>query len=183
MNSPDITARRGIRILVSAGSRHGATAEIAEKIAVTLREWGHEADVVDPERVTSLDGYEAVVLGSAVYAGHWIESAKRVADLVAESNPRPETWLFSSGLIGDPRTPPEDPADLADMFDATEAREHRIFGGKIDKSELGIAEKAILIAVGAHEGDLRDWDEITAWSRDIAERLVLAVSHTSVTNY
>ncbi|HEX6222753.1 MAG TPA: flavodoxin domain-containing protein [Acidimicrobiia bacterium] len=171
------TDRTGSRILVSAGSRHGATLEIAEQIAAVLREWGNEVDVADPDQVTSLDGYDVVVLGSAVYAGHWVENARRLADLVAESKPRPETWLFSSGPVGDPPVPTEHAVDVSDILHATEARDHRLFGGKIDKSKLSFGEKAILIAVRAPEGDYRDWDEITAWSKDIAERLVGAMSH------
>jgi menaquinone-dependent protoporphyrinogen oxidase len=47
-------------------------------------------------------GYDAVILGSAVYVGHWLEAAQRFvekhrADLVA----RP-VWLFASGPVGVP---------------------------------------------------------------------------------
>jgi menaquinone-dependent protoporphyrinogen oxidase len=136
---------------------------------------GHEVDVACPDDVTSLESYDAVVLGSAVYAGHWIDSAKRLANRIAECNPRPETWLFSSGLIGSPERPAESGVDLSDIFRATGANEHRVFGGRIDKSKLSLSELAILVAVRAGEGDDRDWDEITDWSADIAQRLVVAM--------
>ena len=32
------------------------------------------------EEVTSLDGYDAVVLGSSVYAGHWLRRARVFVD-------------------------------------------------------------------------------------------------------
>jgi menaquinone-dependent protoporphyrinogen oxidase len=123
--------------------------------------------------VASLESYDVVVLGSAVYAGHWIDSATRLANRIAECNPRPETWLFSSGLIGDPDLPGG--IDVSEILDATGARGHRVFGGRIDKSKLSISELAILVAVRASEGDHRDWDEIAEWSAEIAQRLVLAV--------
>jgi hypothetical protein len=52
-------------------------------------------------------------------------------------------------------------------------REHRVFSGKIDKSKLGFAERAIIVAVRAPEGDFRRWDEIETWSRSIAATLHL----------
>jgi len=72
------------RVLVSTASKHGATAEIAEEIGRTLRETlqergGSGDDVVEVhpvEEVSSVDNYDAVVLGSAVYAGHWLEGAR-----------------------------------------------------------------------------------------------------------
>lgn len=173
------TERTGTRILVSAGSRHGSTTEIAQRIAGALREWGHEVDVACPDDVASLESYDAVVLGSGVYAGHWIDSATRLANRIAECNPRPETWLFSSGLIGDPARPGEAAIDVSGILDATGAREHRVFGGRIDKSKLSMSELAILVAVRAAEGDHRDWDEITEWSADIAQRLVLAMGRSA----
>jgi hypothetical protein len=55
------------RVLVAYGSKHGSTAEIADRIGERLREAGHEVDVLPAGSVTDLDRYEAVVLGSAVY--------------------------------------------------------------------------------------------------------------------
>jgi menaquinone-dependent protoporphyrinogen oxidase len=82
------------------------------------------------------------------------------------------TWLFSSGPVGDPPKPEEDPVDVAEVSEKTSAREHRVFSGKIDKSKLSFAEKAIVVAVRAPEGDFRDWDEIGDWANSIADSLI-----------
>jgi menaquinone-dependent protoporphyrinogen oxidase len=168
----DSIKSNGARILVSAGSKHGATAEIAEHIGTVLRERGLAVDVADPAEVTNVDGYAAFVLGSAVYAGHWAASARSLADRIAKMRPQVPTWLFSSGPIGDPPKPEEDPVDVTDIIEATSAREHRLLSGKIDKSKLSFAEKAILIAVRSPEGDFRDWHEIEEWSGQIADSLI-----------
>lgn len=162
------------RILVSAGSKYGSTREIGERIGEVLRDMGHTVDVMDPNEVGDLDGYEAVVLGSAVYAGHWVPSAIELAHRIADSGIA--TWLFSSGPVGDPPKPDEDPVDVADIYESTSALEHRVFAGKIDKSKLGFAEKAIMVAVRAPEGDFRDWDQITTWATEIAEQLMKETS-------
>jgi menaquinone-dependent protoporphyrinogen oxidase len=63
------------QVLVAYATKHGATAEIAERIGQVLREADLQADVLPAERVSDLTPYRAVVLGSAVYAGQWREEA------------------------------------------------------------------------------------------------------------
>ena len=48
------------------------------------------------------------------------------------------------------------------------ARAHRIFAGKLDKSQLGFADKLIVKVLRAPEGDFRDSEAIPAWADDIA---------------
>jgi menaquinone-dependent protoporphyrinogen oxidase len=94
-----------MKVLVSAASRHGATSEIAEEIGKALHERGDDEVVVDmrsAERVSSVEDYDAVVLGSAVYAGHWLEPARELAERHAGALAARPVWLFSSGPVGEP---------------------------------------------------------------------------------
>jgi flavorubredoxin len=59
------------RVLVSAASLHGATAEITQAIGRVLSERGFSATVMAPSEVDAIDDYDAVVIGSAVYVEHW----------------------------------------------------------------------------------------------------------------
>lgn len=161
----------GSRVLVAAASKHGATREIATHIGETLRGRGCDVTVVDAGGIDTLDGYDAIVLGSAVYAGHWLAEAKDVAERISALHPMPAVWLFSSGPVGDPPKPDEDPVDVAAIVDATAPRGHRLFAGRIDKAGLGFAERAIMIAVRAPQGDFRDWDDISDWADGIADAL------------
>ena len=166
MDSPETT-----RVLVSAGSKHGATQEIAERIGSVLAGRGYEVTVSPPDAISDVSSYHGIVLGSAVYAGHWVAAAKALAEAVARSEPPVPTWLFSSGPIGDPPKPEEESVDVADIVASTSARDHHVFSGKIDRSKLNFAEKAILVAVRAGDGDFRDWNEIEAWASEIADSL------------
>jgi menaquinone-dependent protoporphyrinogen oxidase len=157
-----------MRILVTAASKHGATAELSEWIAAGFRGAGAEATVEAPDAVASLIGYDAVVLGSGVYAGHWLEPAKTFALRFTGELTTGRTWIFSSGPIGDPLKPDETPVDVNEMLPLTGAREHRLFGGRIDKSTLGFGERAILAALRVPEGDFRPRDEVVAWAQEIA---------------
>jgi menaquinone-dependent protoporphyrinogen oxidase len=163
-----------MRILVSAASRHDATFEVAQAIASTLERADIKVDVRRPEEVGHLAAYDGLVLGSAIYAGHWLKPAM---DLVERTGSRMRgipVWLFSTGPIGDPLKPEGLPVDVAPMLKRSGAREHRIFGGRLNMRELGFGEKAIVRMVGAAEGDYRPWDEIEAWAEEIASTLKAA---------
>ena len=161
-----------MRVLVSAASRYGATAGIAEAIGRKLEDESLDVDVVPVEEVVDLDAYDSVVLGSGVYAGRWLKPAREFVDEHASELASKQTWLFSSGPIGDPPKPEgEDAVKVADLVTKTGAHEHRLFAGKLDKSGMAFADRAIVAAVRSPEGDFRDWEEITEWANGIAEAL------------
>lgn len=163
------TAGGTTNVLVAVASRHGATREIAEAIGRKLTAAGVAADVRAVEDVEDLEGYTAIVLGSAVYVGSWLEPATAFAVRRGDRLRRPPTWLFSSGPIGDPPDPADEHAVRIDeMLAETGAREHRVFTGRVDKHLLGFGERAVVLAVRAPEGDFRDREAIGDWSRGIA---------------
>jgi menaquinone-dependent protoporphyrinogen oxidase len=162
-----------VRILVSAASRHGSTAEIATRIAEALRAGLPGEAVVDVRPAAEagdVTAYDAVVLGSAVYIGRWLEDARHVAARLAADSSRP-VWLFSSGPIGDPPKRDEEPVDVSDIVKATEARGHRVFAGRLDRHRLGFGEKAMMLALRVSDGDFRGWPAIDAWGAHIAAEL------------
>ncbi|MEU7612519.1 flavodoxin domain-containing protein [Micromonospora sp. NPDC049204] len=162
-----------MRILVAAASRHGSTAEIAAHIATALRRASPSGSVVDVATAADLrdvTSYDALVLGSAVYMGRWLDEARSAAARITSSPPRP-VWLFSSGPIGSPPKPTEAPAEVSDIATSVNAREHRVFAGRLDRHRLGIAEKAMVIALRVPDGDFRDWSEIDTWAGQIASEL------------
>jgi len=165
-----------MRIVVAAASKHGATTEIAEAIATELARRGLTAEVAEPAAVTTLDPYDAVVLGSGLYLGRWQNSAKSMVDRLGPELLKRPVWLFSSGPVGEPPRPTEESPDVVALVTATGAREHLIFCGRIDKSELSLGERAVVAAVRASAGDFRDWGEIKAWAGRIADALGAAPS-------
>jgi menaquinone-dependent protoporphyrinogen oxidase len=166
-----------MKVLVSAASKHGATAEIARRIGDVLSSAGVEADVRQPEEVASVSAYDAVVLGSGVYAGRWLGAAKRLVERESGALGSRPVWLFSSGPLGDPAKPEGDPEDVALLMKQTGAVDHRVFSGKVDRRELGIAEKAILAVVHAPEGDYRPWSAVDEWAAGIARAVSAKVAH------
>jgi menaquinone-dependent protoporphyrinogen oxidase len=160
-----------MRVLVSTASKHGATADIGRAIADVLATEGIDARILLPEQVISLDGYDAAVLGSAVYAGHWMKPMRDMVDRLAPDLSGLPVWLFSSGPIGDPPKPEEEPVDVATVTAAIGARAHVTFAGKLDRKKLNFGERAIVTAFKAPDGDFRDWDEVKGWAVGIAYEL------------
>ena len=156
--------------LVGYASKHGATKGIAEAVAAELGRNDVPAHAVDVESLTGLDGYDAVVLGSGVYAGHWLKPVREFAFAHAGQLRELPVWLFSSGPCGPPEElkPEGDPVDIAELAEKLRPVEHRVFAGVIDKDKLGFGERAMVRAFHAPVGDFRDWDAIAGFAREIA---------------
>jgi menaquinone-dependent protoporphyrinogen oxidase len=160
-----------VKVLVTAASRHGATAEIAAAIATGLTATGHEAVVLAPDDVESVRGFNAVVIGSAVYAGSWLPEAEDLIDRELYVLREMPVWVFSSGPLGDPPKPVQESADGLAIAKQIGAREHRTFAGELDRLHLGTGERIVTAVVRAPAGDYRPWPEILAWARSIGEQL------------
>ena len=160
-------------VLVAVASEHGATREIATRIAARFTERGVNVDVKKPEEVQDLTRYDAFVVGSAIYLGHWLKPAATFVEGHAGELSEQPTWLFSSGpIVGDP--PKAEPADAATgdlLAESVHAREHKVFPGKLDKSQLNWCEKIAVRCAHAREGDYRDWQAIDDWAAAIASEL------------
>jgi menaquinone-dependent protoporphyrinogen oxidase len=164
-----------VKILVAVASKHGGTEGIAVAIAQELRKAGHAVDLQNVGQVSSVGGYDAAIVGSAIYMGKWLREARQFVDHNRDMLSRMPVWLFSSGPLGPANPKPSvDPAHLEEMLVATRARGHRIFVGDLDRSALGLGERLIVKLVRAPEGDFREWDLIRDWAREIAAALATA---------
>ena len=160
-----------MRILVVVASRHGSTWEIGEVVSDALTSRGHLVDQRAPEDVASLEGYDAVVLGSAVYLAHWMSSARDFADRFSEQLARIPVWMFSCGLATQPAASANSPHELLALRDLIGARGHRSFRGRLDRALLTFAERAAIAGARAREGDHRDLAAVRAWGLGVADDL------------
>jgi menaquinone-dependent protoporphyrinogen oxidase len=51
------------------------------------------------------------------------------------------------------------------------ARDHRIFVGKLDRDKLNLGERLIVKVVKAPYGDFQDWEDIRVWAGEIGAAL------------
>jgi menaquinone-dependent protoporphyrinogen oxidase len=157
------------RVLVAFASKLGSNGEIAEVIADTLREAGHHASAHAVREIRGLDGWDAVVLGSAIYAAHWQRDARRFVTRHHDGLAERPLWLFSSGPLDERLARANLPitdhgatitADLG-------ALGHRTFGGRL-QADADIDPQVLR----THPiGDFRDWEAIRGYAREIAATL------------
>jgi len=172
-----------MRVLVTYASKHGSTQGIAEAIGTRFRERGLETEVRPIGKVDGLDGYDALVIGSAVYLGSWMKEAVRFLDRHEEALHRVPVWIFSSGPTGTDadNAGPIDSVDTEKFsflakqrqrLDALGARDHRVFRGALDPKELNFLERSAIKAAKSELGDFRDWDAVARWADDIADAAI-----------
>ncbi len=159
-------------ILVAYASKHGATEGIARYIEERLTERGETAEARSVTEIEALGDPEAVILGSAVYAGSWRKEAVDFVQRHGDELARIPVWLFSSGPLGDQVVDEEEqPKQRAEIRERISPRGHQMFFGALDRSKLSFGERMIIKAVGAPDGDYRNWDDIAAWADGIAVSL------------
>jgi menaquinone-dependent protoporphyrinogen oxidase len=160
-----------MNVLVTTASKHGSTDEIGARISSVIGSRGHHVELRKASEVRDVEPYDVVVLGSAVYGGHWQRAAKDFVEREGTLLAARPVWLFSSGPVGGPMKPEDDPAEVDALMRALRALEHHVFGGKIDNHELSSPERAIVRALHVTEGDYRDWGDVELWASSIADSI------------
>lgn len=166
-------------VLVAYASKRGSTAEIAETVAATLRREGLGVCLERCEDVRSLDRYDAVVLGSAVYMKRWQGDARHFLKKHRKALRQMPFWVFSSGPVGDPAKDNPDwvePPKLAEKVEDLGGRAHAVFGGRLPAEPKGMMERAMVDGVPGEYRDRRDWGEIRSWAKQISSELVAVPS-------
>jgi len=166
-----------ITVLVTYATKNHSTAEIADVIGAVLElNQNLNVDVRSVDSVEHIALYDAVVLGSAVYAGQWQSpAADFLKQHAVELADRP-VWLFSSGPTGDgnPQTLMKGwnfPLGLKIIAEQIKPRDIAFFHGKLDASKMNFFERSAVKLVGAPVGDFRDWDMIRTWATRISDAL------------
>lgn len=161
-----------MKILLTSSSRHGATDEVAGAIAERLRAFGIDVDRARPEDVTSVEGYDAFVIGSAIYMTRWTDEAVDFTERFHKALVAHPVWAFSVGLSGLPKGRVADPRRIGPVLLSMEPKDHVTFPGRFDPSELSWRERSIARMGGASEGDFIDLDAVREWADAIATTLI-----------
>ena len=159
-----------MRILVTCGSTRGGTRGLAEMVADDLRAEGFDVDLLSPRQVRRLDGYDAVVVGGALYVSRWHKASRRLVKRhAAEIRQRP-AYFFSSGPLDDSAVHGDIPPvkGVKALMETTGVREHMTFGGRLLPDAKGFPASAMAKKMA---GDWRDAGHVKEWTRIIASQL------------
>lgn len=163
-------------ILVAYGSWAGSTAEVADFVGRTLAEGGARVDVKPVDSVKSLDGYAAIVIGSAIRVGKVKpEVMDFVKDHASEIKKIPAAYFIVCMTMKDdtPENRRTVNAYLDPLREVLGPFDAGLFAGKMDYAKLGFfARMAVQYFVKVPQGDFRNWEAIGSWARSVYPKLV-----------
>jgi menaquinone-dependent protoporphyrinogen oxidase len=145
---------------------------VAEKIGGTLGARGFSVDVAPLKERPSLDGYNAVVLGSAVNGGMWLPEAVTFVEVNQAALGAVPTAVFCVHMMnlgGDEKSARKRLAYIDSVRKLiTPADEGYFVGvGPLSEDTSLIARWAFRAFGGGGEGDCRDWDKIRDWAQQV----------------
>jgi len=157
-------------ILVAYGTKMHGTEGLAEMVADALRADGFAVDVTPARDVGALGGYDAVIVGGALYAFHWHKDARRFVKRHADELGERPTYFFSSGPLDDTAAEGDIPPvkGVRSLMDLVHARGHATFGGRLPADAEGFPAGAM---AKKHAGDWRDEEQVRTWVDSIAADL------------
>ena len=162
-------------ILIAYATTHGATQEVAEAIATTLRADGIDVDCQPAKNVLSLDGYRAVVLGAPLYMFHWHKDAKRFLEQHRQLLVERPLAIFALGPFHDEEKEFQEARVQLDKdllhFPWLAPVAVEMFGGKLDPAKLHLPYSLIPALKKMPPSDIRDWNAIQAWAGSLTEKL------------
>jgi menaquinone-dependent protoporphyrinogen oxidase len=173
--------------LVTYATWTGATHEVAEAIAAVLREGGATADAMNARDVKSLDGYDAVVIGTSVHMGKVPKEAVRFASKHQGALGRLPVAEFIVCLTMCEDTPEHRTTALGYLDQINAAAPHMkplevgLFGGVVlqgteDAKKLNPILRSMAASMAKNMRDGRDWDTIRAWANGLPEKLAARVT-------
>ena len=168
----------GKKILVTYGSFSGSTAETAIFIGKKLSEKGMQVDVKPVNKIKSVDGYDGVIIGSAVMMGkmkgpviNFVTARQSALSKVPVAyflvcltmqNDTPETRKTASGYLEPVRS-------------VVKPVSEGLFPGKVDFKALPFPVSLLTLMPafkkGVPEGDYRDWVKVEKWVGETVSKM------------
>lgn len=162
------------RILIGYATRAGSTADIAAGIGESLSDRDFRVEVVSLKEKPDLDGYQAVLLGSAIRMGSWLPEAVEFIEMNREQLNGLPTALFTVHMLNtgeDDASRTNRLAYLDKIRPMLNDPEEVYFEGVMDFSRLSFLDRLIAKMVNAVEADNRDWEQIRGWTPEIIQNL------------
>lgn len=157
-------------ILIAYISRKGSTADIAHAIGRELEKAGYGVEVADMKGISSVGGFQAVIIGSPVYMA---KIEKDVSDFAArhlDGLSQVPVAAFAVGIA--PVNPKvgsvnEVLGKLRAALDPVKPVAVTMFAGRLDMARMSFVERTLTGAMKVLTGDFRDWDAIRAWAGEL----------------
>jgi len=151
-------------ILLTYATRFGSTQEVAEAITSVLREAGIEVEIQPMQEVRSLNGYDAVVMGAALYNTRWHQDAHEFLTKHQDVLQQQPVAIFALGPLNTSDAAKRNSRRQLDKelakYPWLKPATLEMFAGKYDPSKPGLGFFERLLPAR----DYRDWEAIRAWA-------------------
>jgi menaquinone-dependent protoporphyrinogen oxidase len=169
-------------VLIAYCTRSGSTAEVAQSIGKAMKEAGLAVQVKSIAEVESIPAGTAVVLGTALYIGHFPKEFHQFATRLEAELAKVRPWIFVLGPTEKERkhfaAAEEQARKELGKHPSLRPADMRILGGKFDPSNLVLPfPMSLIMKLPANPmrklpaSDIRDWEWIHRWAEAIAEEI------------
>jgi menaquinone-dependent protoporphyrinogen oxidase len=182
-----------LKALIAYATRYGGTTGTSDEIARILREEGFDVKIINTkeEKIRDISEYDLIVVGSGMQMGKWVREAEDFLERFRKDFEQKKVALFVSTLKSVPEKEgkAEEVAKLRKVELEDKVTKYGLkpialgfFGGVINYNKMGFLMrktmgwlKPQLEKDGFKESepgvyDLRDWDEIRNWARELARK-------------
>jgi menaquinone-dependent protoporphyrinogen oxidase len=162
-------------ILVTYATKYGSTEEVAQAIAIAMHEAGVDVETLPMRDVRTLEGFNGVVFGTALYMGTLHRDARRFLSSHREALSILPVSLFALG----PVNKVEKEFEGARQQVSKELAKYpwltpvavEVFGGRFDPQKMGFPFNLIPALRKIPASDARDWIAIRTWADQQAAAL------------
>jgi menaquinone-dependent protoporphyrinogen oxidase len=182
-----------LKALIAYGTRYGATAGTSDEIGRILREKGFNVKIVNvkEEKIKDISEYDLIIVGSGMRMGKWVSEAEDFLRKFQKEFENKKLALFVSTMktVSEREGKTEDVAQMRKAALEDKVAQYNLhpiklgfFGGVLDYNKMGFLFKRTMGFLkpqlekdGFKETqpgvyDLRDWDEIRKWAKELAEK-------------
>ena len=149
-------------VLVAYATKRGSTREVAADVARVIRQSGIEVEISPAREVKSLDRYQAVVLGGALYMGRWHKDARKLLKRYRSELASLPLAVFALG----PRS------NEAEALEKAGAELKRALDDVPEVHPFSTAIFGGVFSLGKkHPIDARDWKAIESWANEVVRSI------------
>jgi menaquinone-dependent protoporphyrinogen oxidase len=162
------------KLLVAYASRAGSTGEVAQAIADRLCARGFNTEVRPVDAVKTLEGFDAVVLGSAIRYGAWLPEMLKFMQAQRSALAALPAAVFTMHMqaLDDSEASRQTRSVYGQPVRALLVpRDEAFFAGMVDPARLSFFERLAVKMVKSPVGDRRDWPRIHAWADGLTGKL------------
>ena len=163
-------------ILVTYATCYGSTKEVAEFIGEQLTKKKIMVDILPCKKVSNVDKYDFIVLGTPYYIGKMLKDARNFITNNQDSLSKKPVAIFALGPIGDTEKETTEAKDQMInelvQFPWLQPVATEMFGGKYDPETLRFLDKLLTKPPASplhnlQANDARDWNEIEEWIKKL----------------